>query len=147
MRVRWHRWRFRRLSAICLVLVLAVAASPATATPQAAPVQIDASLSCVQGGVEVTFTIENLGDRVLDIQGDFHLFLTAVRPGGQEPVGAVFVFPAPGFDQIPAGEERTFIVPISEVDVRAQRLILRSEVVFQGRSKPVKRHFSFSGCN
>ena len=122
---------------------------------QAAPVRLLASLTCVEGGgAEVTFTVRNLGRESLDINPDFHLSLTAVRPAGPEVVGIVFVFPAPGFDLIPPGGKSTFIVPIATADpgdpgasLQARRLLLEAEVFFAGRDHPARRVFSFPGCN
>ena len=97
-----------------LVLVAGAAlANPADARTQAAPVRLLADLTCVTSGeAEVKFTVRNLGNRTLTIENDFHLFLDKVGPGGRKSVSAVFVFPAPGFDVIPPGKKRTFLVPI-----------------------------------
>ena len=123
---------------------------------QAVPARLTADLACLRdGGAGVTFTIRNLGRAPLEIDADFHLGLELVRAGGREPGPIVFVFPAPGFEVIPPGEERTFGVPMGDaepgsgepgVDLSARRLILGAEVFFEGRDRPVRRHFSFPGC-
>ena len=123
---------------------------------QAAPVRLTADLACLRdGGAEVTFTIRNLGRAPLAIDTDFHLGLELVRAGGREPGPIVFVFPAPGFEVVPPGGERTFVVPMGDAepgtgepgaDLSARRLILGAEVFFEGRTQPVRRHFSFPGC-
>ncbi len=110
-------------------LLLALAAGAATTSPstvgdrsqaasQAAPVKLLADLEYAPGGgANVTFTIRNVGKRTLTLRDDFHLTLTKVRPGGQEPVGVVFfVFPAPEFSVIAPGTERTFLVPIGTAE-------------------------------
>lgn len=131
-------------------------AAPALARQdQAAPVRISADLRCVEDGGEITFSIRNLGKDPLEIMGDFHIFLSAVRPGsGQEPEGALFVFPAPGFDRIEPGQEVTFILPFGSDEpeegggatVEARRLIAGADIFFVGRERPVVRHFSFQAC-
>lgn len=122
---------------------------------QAAPVRLTADLNCVENGGEITFSVENLGKQTLEIMGDFHIFLSAVRPGtGLEPEGALFVFPAPGFDRIEPGQEVTFILPFGSDEpeegggatVEAKRLIAGAELFLAGRERPVVRHFSFEPC-
>jgi hypothetical protein len=144
------------LVAVSLVVLIAGAAlaRPADARTQAAPVRLLADLACARsGGADVTFTVRNLGHRTLTIENDFHLFLDKVGPGGRESVSAVFVFPAPGFEVIPPGKKKTFVVPIGTaeegepgVDLSARRLLLEAEVFFEGRERPVRRLFSFEGC-
>jgi hypothetical protein len=144
------------LVGVLLLLVVAGAALARTADArtQAAPVRLLADLTCAQGGgANVTFTVRNLGNRTFTIENDFHLFLDKVGPGGRESVSAVFVFPAPGFEVIPPGEQKTFLVPIGTAeegepgaDLSARRLLLEAEVFFEGREKPVRRLFSFEGC-
>ncbi len=166
----------RRLGALLVLLVMLgtlALGEPVLAAPgQAAPVRLSATLTCLpNGNAEVTFTVENLGRETLVIEPDFHLTLSAVRQGGPEPVAILFVFPAPGFKEIPPGESRTFIVPIDvqepgdgggdggggELTVRqlrpqgstslnARRLLLEAEVFLLGRGHPVRRVFSFPGC-
>ena len=150
--------RFGLITLVAASLVVLIAgaalASPADARTQAAPVRLLADLTCpAGGGVDVTFTVRNLGKRTLTIENDFHLFLDKVGPRGRESVSAVFVFPAPGFQVIPPGEKKTFLVPIGTAeegdpgaDLSARRLLLEAEVFFEGREKPVRRLFSFEGC-
>ncbi len=129
-------------------------AIPASAAVQAAPVRLLADLACTEhGGAEVTFTVRNLGRETLEIDPDFHLSLSAVRPGGPELIGIVFVFPAPGFDVIAPGGESTFIVPIAAAEpgepgatLQGRRLLLEAEVFLAGREHPARRIFSFPGC-
>lgn len=155
------RPRFCRKRPGLALLVVAVAmtllpAAPALARQdQAAPVRLSADLTCVEDGGEITLSIENLGKEPVEIMGDFHIFLSAVRPGaGQEPEGALFVFPAPGFDRIEPGQKVTFILPFGSdepeeggaASVEAKRLIAGAEIFFVGRQRPVVRHFSFQPC-
>jgi hypothetical protein len=144
------------VAASLVVLVAGVAlASPADARTQAAPVRLLADVTCpTGGGVDVTFTVRNLGKRTLTVENDFHLILDKVEPGGREFVGAVFVFPIPELADIAPGGKSTFLVPIGTaeegepgVDLsNARRLLLEAEVFFEGREKPVRRPFSFAGC-
>ena len=151
--------RFGLITLVAASLVVLIAgaalASPADARTQAAPVRLLADLTCpAGGGVDVTFTVRNLGKRTLTIENDFHLFLDKVGPRGRESVSAVFVFPAPDFAVIAPGSESTFLVPIGTAeegepagaDLSARRLLLEAEVFFEGREKPVRRFFSFEGC-
>jgi hypothetical protein len=65
-------------------------------------------------------------------------------------VSQAFVFPAPGFEVITPGTEKTFLVPMGtgeEGALSARRLILGADVFFEGPKKPVTRHFSLPGCN
>lgn len=151
------RKRITRLLAATVVATLLVAAAPwrgaeAAGTATVAPVHMDATLACVAGGgASVTFTVRNLGHATLTIHDEFDLALSAVRPGGPQPVALAFVFPAPGFDVIAPGESKTFIVPIggdgeSSVSLQAKRLLLDATVWFEGRSQPVTRTFTFPGC-
>jgi hypothetical protein len=142
-------------------LLLALSTASALASPSAAshqsqpaPVRLLADLECASGGgANVTFTVRNIGKRTLTIEDDFHLFLDKVVPGGREFASAVFVFPAPEFTVIAPGAAKTFLVPMGTeeegeegVDLSARRLLLEAEVFFEGRDKPVRRHFSFEGC-
>jgi hypothetical protein len=115
-----------------------------------------ADLACrSSGGADVTFTIQNRGRDALHIDGDIHLTLE-VRRSGEPPSGtAVFVFPAPGFDVIPVGESRTFLIPMGDAipeaeipgtDLSGIRLRLEAEVWFAGRDRPVRRDFAFPAC-
>ena len=147
----------RRWTAVPLASALTVgllATAPASAAP--AGINLMPSLTCADtGGAEVDLTIRNDGRTERRLVGDFHLFLTAVRKGGLQPLGALFVFPAPGFNVIPAGEERTFILtfgtasPEAEepgVDLSARRLLLVVEVFVDGRDHKIERTFTFTGC-
>lgn len=151
------RERFTRLLAATFVATLLVAVAPwrsaeAAGPTSAAPVRMDAALACVAGGgASVTFTIRNLGHTTLTIHDEFDLALSAVRPGGPQPVVLAFVFPAPGFNVIAPGESKTFIVPMggdgeSGVSLQARRLLLDASVWFEGRPQPVTKTFTFPGC-
>jgi hypothetical protein len=119
------------------------------------PVRLVADLTCVAGGgVEVTFTVRNLGRESVEIEPDFHLTLTAVRSSGRNPIAIVFVFPAPGFDVIAAGDQSTFRVPIATAEpgdptavLEARRLLVEAEVFLAGREHPARRVFAFPGCS
>ena len=145
-----------------LAVILALETGPALASPttadlhrnQPTPVKLSADLECAPGGgANVTFTVRNIGKRTLTLEDDFHLFLDKVGPGGREPVIAAFVFPAREFKVIAPKAAKTFLVPMGTgeegepgVDLSARRLLLEAEVFFEGRDKPVRRHFSFEGC-
>ncbi len=140
-----------------VLLLVAEFASPAAAAAaqQAAPVRLAAQLSCLPGGgAEVAFTVSNVGNRTLTIRDDFHLTLSVVRGRGLVFGGVVFVFPVPDFAVILPGESSTFRVPIGDAiggeggtDLSGRRLVLEAEVWFEGRDRPVRRYFSFPGCN
>jgi hypothetical protein len=149
----------RALAVGVLLLALSAGAALASQTAavhrsQATPVKLLADLECASGGgANVTFTVRNIGNRTLTIEGDFHLFLDKLGPGGREPAVAAFVFPTPEFEVIAPGAAKTFLVPMGTgeegepgIDLSARRLLLEAEVFFEGRDKPVRRHFSFEGC-
>jgi hypothetical protein len=142
----------RRLSAAALTLVWLLSATPAHAGPAA--VRLSADLSCHRtGGVRIDFTIENVGPRRVRIDPDFHLWVNATRVG--DDVGAIaFVLPAPGWDVIGPGQERTFRIDLGEAfeglpgtDLSGLRLHLHSEVWLAGRANPAVRTFSFPACD
>lgn len=121
---------------------------------QVAPLRLGADLACRPGGgADLTLTIENLGAEPLTI-ADIHLALGAVRPGGQEGISIVFLFPAPEAATVPPGGSQTFLVGFGDVfepgeeppDLSGARLILGVDVFLRGRDRPVVRHFSFPGC-
>src|SRR5215207_2627054 len=147
--------------AVGVVVLLALSAGASLASPiavvhqsQPTRVKLLADLECAPGGgANVTFTVRNIGNRTLTIEDDFHLFLDKLGPGGREPAVAVFVFPAREFEVIAPGAAKTFLVPMGTgeegepgVELSARRLLLEAEVFFEGRDKPVRRHFSFEGC-
>lgn len=108
-----------------------------------------AALTCTShGGFEVALTLRNVGRDTIEIDDDFHLFLSVVhRDGREELVGIVFVFPAPGFDEIRPGRQKTFIVPIDPgVDLPNRPLVLEAEIFLDGHEHPVVREFTFPGC-
>lgn len=158
----WREKMKRAVMALSIgLLLLALGTGTGLASPsdaahrsQPAPVRLFADLECASGGgANVTFTVRNIGKDTLTIENDFHLFLDKVGPGGREPVSAVFVFPAPEFQVIAPGAAKTFLVPIGTgeegepgADLSARRLLLEAEIFFEGRDRPVLRHFSFAGC-
>jgi hypothetical protein len=139
-----------------LVVFAAVALSLATVVPASAgpaAVRLSADVVCLRsGGAHIAFTIENVGPRRVRIDPDFHLWLKVTRVG--DDVGAVaFVFPAPGWDVIPAGQARTFQLDLGEAfegqlgtDLSGLRLHLSSQVWLAGRPNPAVRTFSFPAC-
>lgn len=137
--------------ALLVMVIGALSASPAAATTPR--VRTHASLTCApSGGARVTFTISNPGRETAVLDPDFHLLLEIIRRGRQPGV-VLFVFPAPGFDEIPPGETRTFLLDMGTpdegfpgIDLSGARLLLESEVWLEGRSNPVVRTFTFSGC-
>ena len=132
-----------------------VHASQAPAESQAAPVQLTADLTCLpSGGIAITLSVTNLGHETLTAT-DLHVFVAAVRQGGPEGVGALFVTPAPDFGVIPPQEERTIRLTLGEpvpgeppatARFSGQRLLVEVEMFFAGREQPVRRHFSFPAC-
>ena len=147
--------RYRYLLLVPLMSVLLNVGAPAAI---AAPVRLtlDASLTCqAGGGAEVAFTITNHRAAEQHLRGDFHLFLGAVRAGGLKLVSALFVFPAPGFDTIGPGEERTFVLPFGTaipeagepgIDLSARRLVLDADVFVDGRDPAIHQTFTYPGC-
>ena len=117
---------------------------------QATPVKMSASFDCNEFEIQITFTIANVGKEILDIT-DFHLLLAAVGPDGPTPLGFLHITPAPEFDKISPGEEATFLLPFSREgepeDAEYRRLVVGAEILFEGRDKPVIRHFTFAPCS
>jgi hypothetical protein len=139
-----------------VAIVLAAAAFMAVASPaSAAPprVTVSAEVRCLDdGGIAIDLTFTNTGRRVARIDPDFHLLIEAVRQGRQ-PGTVLFVFPAPGFDRIPPGESRTFLLtagePFEEVpatDLSGSRIIIDVEVWLRGREHPMTRTLTYPGC-
>ena len=151
-----HRCLVRVLVCVGVFLSLSLVDPAFADARRPARVRLLATLACVEGGgAEVTLIIRNMGRETVEIQGDLHLTVTAVGPGGREPVAVLFVFPAPDFRVIPPGGEQTFIIPVSTADeggqpgseLRARRLLLEVEVFFAGDKHPTRRQFSFPGCS
>jgi hypothetical protein len=120
----------------------------------AAAVRLRATLACFAGGgAAIDFTIRNVGPRTVVIDPDFHLQVEPVRPGPVDSGVVLFVFPAPGWDRIPPGEERTFLLTAGEpfdglpgTDLSGVRLHLSAEVYLRGRPHPAVRTFAFPAC-
>ena len=143
------------LRAIALTVAIVVPigiAQPAAAG--AAAVRLRATLTCsTGGGASIDFTVRNVGPRTVHIDPDFHLQLEPVRPGPVDSGVVLFVFPAPGWDRIPPGEERTFLLTAGEpfeglpgTDLSGARLLLSAEVYLRGRPHPAVRTFAFPAC-
>ena len=146
----------RRLALASLAVVAAVGLFPAQAVAAPAGVRLSVTTNCPPtGGLEVTLTIRNETSAERRLAGDLHLTLDAVRRRGLEHVGAVFAFPAFGFNIIPAHGERTFVLPFGTevpeaeepgIDMSAHRLLLTVEAVIAGRDQAIDRLFSLAGC-
>jgi hypothetical protein len=138
-----------------LLLVAATLASlPGVASAAGPPVvRIGADVTCLtDGGIAIDLTVENRGSRVAHIDPDLHLLVEAVRRGRQPGV-VLFVFPAPGFDVIPPGESRTFLLTAGEpfegepaIDFSGSRVLIEVEVWLRHRAHPATRTLSFSAC-
>lgn len=143
----------KHAAALTLLVTLIEAMSIASATAATPRVRTDATLSCDPGGgARVTFTILNPGRVAVVLDPDFHLLLELIRRGRQPGV-VLFVFPAPDFAKIPAGERRTFLLDMGTpdegfpgIDLSGARLLLESEVWLRARSNPIVRTFTFPGC-
>jgi hypothetical protein len=132
----------RRTSFLLPVLFwVSAAALPVSAAEPDPVADLSAELTCLtHGGAQVHFTVRNVSDHRIRISPDFHIDLSGWGPGGHRGYGVLFVFPAPGFDRIPAGEERTFVL-----DFDSLRLVLRAEVFFS-RDPSVFERLGFPGC-
>lgn len=144
----------RKHAAIFTFLAIVIYLIPSGPAEAAVPrVRTYASLACVPGGgARVAFTISNPGRETVRLDPDFHLRLEVIRRGRQPGV-ILFVFPAPGFDEIPRGQSRTFLLDMGTpdegspgVDLSGARLLLGSEVWLEGRPNPVVRMVTFPGC-
>jgi hypothetical protein len=142
----------RRLIATTIAATACVAiASPVSAAPPR--VAISAEVRCFDvGGIAIDLTFENNGGRVARIDPDFHVLIETIRKGRQ-PGAVLFVFPAPGFDRIPPGESRTFLLTAGEpfdgepaTDFSGNRIILEVEVWLGGRDHPVRRTLTYPAC-
>lgn len=136
-------------------MAVSIFALPGTAGATRPPrVEVHAELSClVTGGIRIDLTVENVGSRVARIDPDLHLLIEPVRAGGRQPGVVLFVFPAPGFDRIPPGESRTFLLTAGEpfegepaIDFSGRRIIAEVELWLRGREKPVTRTLTFAAC-
>jgi hypothetical protein len=140
------------------VLLLFVATAlgflPGVASAAQPPVvRIGADVTCLtDGGIAIDLTVENHGSRAAHIDPDLHLLVETVRMGRQPGV-VLFVFPAPGFDRIPPGESRTFLLTAGEpfegepaIDFSGSRILIEVEVWLRHRIHPAIRTLSFSAC-
>jgi hypothetical protein len=144
----------RRTSFLLPVLFwVSAAALPVSAAEPDPVADLSAELTCLtHGGAQVHFTVRNVSDHRIRISPDFHIDLSGWGPGGHRGYGVLFVFPAPGFDRIPAGEERTFVLDFGveldgepSVEIDSLRLVLRAEVFFS-RDPSVFERLGFPGC-
>jgi hypothetical protein len=117
-------------------------------------VAVSAGVGCLSGGgISIALTVENTGSRVARIDPDLHMLIETIRMGRQPGV-VLFVFPAPGFDRIPPGESRTFLLTAGEpfdglpaTDFSGHRIIVETEVWLHARAHPVTRTLSFPACS
>jgi hypothetical protein len=128
---------------------MAVAAPASAAPPRVA---VDAEVRCLEaGGIAIDLTFENTGHRTARIDPDFHVLIETVRKGRQ-PGAVLFVFPAPGFDRIPPGESRTFLLRAGEpfegqpIDFSGSRIVIEVEVWLRGREHPVMKTLTYPAC-
>jgi hypothetical protein len=144
----------RRLAVVAFVSVL-IAFVPDVAFAASPPkLRVRAVVSCLaEGGIGIDLTLTNRGSHVARIDPDLHLLIEAVRAGGRQPGVVLFVFPAPGFDRIPPGQSRTFLLTAGEpfegepaIDFSGRRILIEVEVWLRGRQHPVTRTLSFPGC-
>lgn len=143
--------------AICVgLLMTSMAASALPAHAHGRPrLSIDPLLACATGGgADLTLTIANDGHHRVIIDPDIHLQLDAVGPGGRRSGVVAFVFPAPGWDEIPPGQERTFLIDLGTafegdpgLDLSGARLLLDVQVWLRGMERPVEGITTFPACN
>jgi len=122
---------------------------------EAAPprVAVSADVTCLEGGgLGIDLRVENTGSRTARIDPDLHLLIEPIRTGRQPGV-VLFVFPAPGFDKIPPGESRTFLLTAGEpfdgepaIDFSGSRILIEVQVFLWSRAHPVSRTLTFPGC-
>jgi hypothetical protein len=141
----------RLIAATVAAAAFTTMASPAAAAPPR--VAVSAEVRCLDpGGIAIDLTFENTGRRVARIDPDFHVLIETIRKGRQPGV-VLFVFPAPGFDRIPPGESRTFLLTAGEpfegepgIDFSGRRMIVDVEVWLRHREHPVVRTLTFPAC-
>jgi hypothetical protein len=137
-------------TALAAAAFMAVAAPASAAPPRVA---VSAEVRCLgEGGIAIDLTFENTGRRTARIDPDFHVLIETVRKGRQ-PGAVLFVFPAPGFDRIPPGESRTFLLTAGEpfegvpaMDFSGSRIVLEVEVWLRGREHPVSKTLTYPAC-
>jgi hypothetical protein len=143
----------RRLIATALAVAAFTAiASPALAAPPR--VAVSAEVRCLEeGGIAIDLTFENTGRRTARIDPDFHVLIETVRKGRQ-PGAVLFVFPAPGFDRIPQGESRTFLLTAGEpfegepaTDFSGSRIVIDVQVWLRDREHPVSKTLTYPACS
>jgi hypothetical protein len=141
----------RFIAATVVATAFTAIASPVGAAPPR--VAVSAEVRCLDGGgIAIDLTFENTGRRVARIDPDFHVLIETIRQGRQ-PGTVLFVFPAPGFDRIPPGESRTFLLTAGEpfegepaTDFSGSRVIIEVEVWLRGREHPVSKTLTYEGC-
>jgi hypothetical protein len=130
-----------------------VALVPGIAGAAPPRVAVSAAVGCLSGGgISIDLTVENTGSRVARIDPDLHVLIETIRMGRQPGV-VLFIFPGPGFDRIPPGESRTFLLTAGEpfdglpaTDFSGRRIIIEVEVWLRARAHPVSRTLTFAGC-
>jgi hypothetical protein len=144
----------KRLGLLLFVSTALVSPSGAASATRPPVVRIGGDLSCLAGGgIGIDLTVENRGSRVAHIDPDLHLLIETVRMGGRRPGVVLFVFPASGFDRIPQGESRTFLLTAGEpfegepaIDFSGSRILIDVEVWLRHRTHPATRTLSFPAC-
>lgn len=149
-----HDVKRRVLSVTVALLALTPLMRPAAAAP-AARLAIEPRLTCANGGgAHLALTIVNDGTRRVTIDPDLHLRLEIVGPHGRRPGVIIFLFPSPGWDRIPPGGERTFLIDLATpfegepgLDLRGARLLLEVQIWLRGASRPWERTQTFPACD
>ena len=147
----------KRLSLCVVVMTLASTLMlPAAAGDQPrARIAILPLLVCADGGgAHLTLTVANEGTRRLVIDPDLHLRFEIVGSGGRRPGVIIFLFPAPGWDRIPPGEQRTFLIDLGTpfegepgLDLSGGRLLLEVQIWLRGMERPWERTTTFPPCD
>jgi hypothetical protein len=140
---------------LLVFIATALASGPGVASAARPPVvRISAEVTCLtDGGIGIDLSVENRGTRVAYIDPDLHVLIEAVRMGGRQDGVVLFVFPAPGFDRIPSGETRTFLLTAGEpfegepaIDFSGSRILIEVEIWLRHRIHPATRTLSFPAC-
>jgi hypothetical protein len=151
-----RRYGVKRLSPLVAVLALILSGPlvPVSAQPRA-KLRIEPLLTCADGGgAHLVLTVANEGGRQVVIDPDLHIVLEIAGRHGRRPGVIIFLFPARGWDRVPPGEERTFLVDLGTpfegepgIDLSGARLFLEVQVWLRGFEAPWERVTTFAACN
>jgi len=145
----------RSLLSIAVTSLVIAPLTPAAAADSRERLAVKTILECADGGgARLTLVVANEGVHPVVIDPDLHLLLEIAGSQGRRPGVIVFLFPAPGWNRIPPGETRTFLIDLGTpfegepgLDLSGGRLLLEIQIWLRGVAHPWERMRTFPACN